>query len=331
MPWASAPIHSDLYSVRTADALKSLDPVEYSPGELLSIYVRTFNHDQKYRGLLVHAVAGNGSTVGSWEFPTGENNPVFHSPHAGAVLQVSAELKPARSVLHWRAPSQGTGSVTFKAVIKTGPANTGAFFYPNSLGDLILTERTSEVPPLHLTIGLAGKSCDQVCANHACDDNPWANNQRAFENELDRVIACQRPLLSNCMVPGFTINQKHCYFADFSCGNNTLTPKCSSLPAPDEILVCPCKTSPSKPPSYTLVSQAPTTHAQMIWAIPFLLTASRWISPLQVLGIVLSSAVHVRAHNWVHTPGRGQGLAAVTRPCLKRKSTDLHAQVNFFP
>ena len=126
MDWASRPVHTDSFQVKTDAGTTS-----YRPGEYLSIHVTSHDYDLKYRGILLHAVDENGVSVGEMRFPRSEKLPKHHSPVEcpHAALHTDAELKPFRSVFRFKAPEAGTGKLTFRCLVKTGPANTGDFWY----------------------------------------------------------------------------------------------------------------------------------------------------------------------------------------------------------
>merc|ERR1719150_3081366 len=101
MPWATRPTRTDKYTLRMEN-----DVSEYRPYELHTLVLEVKDPAYKYRGLLLHAVDESGTTVGEWEFPD-EGEVLFHSPHTcpQAALHASADIKPYKVRLHWRAPS----------------------------------------------------------------------------------------------------------------------------------------------------------------------------------------------------------------------------------
>ena len=140
MPWAAAPIISDDYTLRSADGPdRRVDPTTYTPGEFLTITVRVVKYRANYRGLLLHANAASGEKVGEWALPTAADYDYWHPPVCGpkTVLHSGASVKSLTNHFRFRAPPAGTGSITFKALVKTGPANDGAFY---RLRDLTLKE-----------------------------------------------------------------------------------------------------------------------------------------------------------------------------------------------
>ena len=113
MEWVKAPVRTAYYTVRAGDARVADDATSYEPEKLTSIHVRVTKSDWKYRGLLLHAVAANGTTVGSW--PTSSSlfwSPPVDSgtnPCSQAVLHTDADPKPYGVQFRFKAPRAGTG------------------------------------------------------------------------------------------------------------------------------------------------------------------------------------------------------------------------------
>ena len=118
----------------------------------------------KYKGLFVVAVDSTGAYVGTFEYPGTDAQSFWAPPECGEthLIHRDANHKPLRAQLFWRAPPQGTGKVSFRALIKRGDPNEGSFFYPNKNGQLTLEEATTEPAP---ALGLAppGASCSGYC------------------------------------------------------------------------------------------------------------------------------------------------------------------------
>ena len=74
-----------------------------------------------------------------------------------------------KAVYRFKAPPSGTGTVTFRCLIKKGPANGGYFFYPAN--DLVLTEATAGKSISAWQRAGSGESCGEFCAksNTDCD------------------------------------------------------------------------------------------------------------------------------------------------------------------
>lgn len=82
-------------------------------------------------------------------------------------------MKNYELTIPFRAPAAGTGKITFKALVKFGPANEGEFFWPNLAGDFSLNEASA--PATSATSwrqSRVGQSCVDACAEAklVCDD-----------------------------------------------------------------------------------------------------------------------------------------------------------------
>ena len=156
MEEVAAPTRSANYTLRTADSDDaSADPTVYTPGKLTQIHLRVLHPDAKYIGLLLYAVRDDESyvdaddllvetKVGAWEQLEGAGNAgVFHAHSAdgcgdAALTHYSADRKLFHHVFQWRAPNASVGTVSFRALVKWGETQGGAFFWPNAGGDLSL-------------------------------------------------------------------------------------------------------------------------------------------------------------------------------------------------
>lgn len=209
MPWAMRPDRSDKYTLRTESGT-----TQFRAGELHTLVLEVNDADYKYRGLLLHAVNSDGVTVGEWDFPE-EGETLFFSPHTcpQAALHKTADLKPFTVRLHWRAPNNPPDEVTFRCLIKRGPANHGWFHYPNGAnGDLKLTaDITPESADHFFIVGEAGESCDETCdrnGHERCDSEHMRsmNSEQATLEKLGSTFACPLPILEGCPNPGATSN-----------------------------------------------------------------------------------------------------------------------------
>ena len=110
----------------------------------------------------------------------------------------------------FRAPSgTNTGPITFKALLKTGEANLGAFHWPQSnaggANPLVLTQfRTSPLNNWLLATG--GKSCDDVCGgvNKVCNAALVGKitSAEAFQKNVGKEYVCKLPILGACSEVG---------------------------------------------------------------------------------------------------------------------------------
>ena len=80
-----------------------------------------------------------------------------------------------------------TGKITFRCLLKVGPANTGKFFYPNNGNDLVLSQASPKPASVKWVRGAKGQSCDAVCA---ATDRPRCD-ESAFTSTLPSNSATQ--------------------------------------------------------------------------------------------------------------------------------------------
>ena len=173
MEWVHAPTRTDEYTLR-AERLGEVDRTSYIPGDLVDLTLRVKRRDYKYRGLLITAVDQRNATVGSWAI-AGGNDALFWSPSTcpKSILHMSASVKPYTTSFTFRAPTAGTGKITFRCLIKRGPANNGYFHHPMLAGDLQLTEGSARSATMNfVSKSGVGESCDQHCQKKAavCDE-----------------------------------------------------------------------------------------------------------------------------------------------------------------
>ena len=219
MTKVAPPERSATYTLRTGDGASwSSDPIQYVPGELLPLYLRvvrrtivgkgfcripvkfggfretdepcfTGNESAKYIGLLLYAVRTGDSSeskVGEWAIPLQEPAKFWTPPDSPgcdrrAVMHRYAEPKHYLERFVFKAPPAGTGSITFRALIKQGDTNMGAFYWPSapssgssasllpspgrSGGDLVLEELApppTAAPPTWSFRGEPGETCTAV-------------------------------------------------------------------------------------------------------------------------------------------------------------------------
>ena len=140
---------------------------------------------------MLYAVDANEVKVGAWELR--ETLPVkFWTPDdtpgcdEKVVMHADAQPKHYAHSLTFRAPAAGMGPLTFRALLKQGDTNGGAFYWPvapamgstaapeNGVagGDLVLSERGG-APPKQAWFRATGpgQSCVAVCAANGgtCD------------------------------------------------------------------------------------------------------------------------------------------------------------------
>jgi hypothetical protein len=251
MPWTHPPFFNGEYSIRTGDVHPSRDASSYVPDEWTTIHVRALRMDRKYCGLLLYAEDINGRQVGEWWIPT-ELPRKFWAPvingtacQGKAVHHAGAEEKRYHHFFKWKAPA-GTGPVTFKALVKQGPTNTGEFYYPNANGHLTLSEAAAR-PPTWIESNV-GESCTAACTRvgQTCDlaglsvaDSP-TQARYAFE----RINHCEFPIMSGCSEYSPSRDAKgRCTFAERHCalaGRAQPEPSCDAVAPGTETRFCAC-------------------------------------------------------------------------------------------
>lgn len=244
-----------------------------------------FMESAKYIGLLLYAVDANEVKVGSWEIPEKSPPQFWTPPDLGcdmkAVMHADAQPKSYRHHFSFRAPSAGAGTLTFRALIKQGDTNGGAFYWPYAPasagsgdpydyiagGDLQLTElATSPETQTWFAANADGMNCDDVCSTIAtlaqgqameCHAAALASVAAAgpggLQNEIGRFFTHQRPLLGGCAASNPTISdtdETWVWFHKTSASENTCSageltaPSCAAIPAANDFKsrrLCPCK------------------------------------------------------------------------------------------
>jgi hypothetical protein len=119
MNWATRPIRSNCYEI-----FEETRTTSYTPSELVTLTVLVKCLKMNFRGILIYAVDENNNRVGDWEI-TGEEPPLYKRPWAdkanpcfGSLMHASAQNKPYVTRIYWKAPAAGTGTVTFRCLIK---------------------------------------------------------------------------------------------------------------------------------------------------------------------------------------------------------------------
>ena len=221
MWWAKRPVRSDSYEVR-------VDSSSYDPnGKYIPVHVRVTQYGWKYRGLLLHAVDSTGTTVGGWGLPLSAPNYAFwHPPICGEgfVLHGDATEKVLDTTFHYRTPPQGTGTITFRALFKKGPANEGSFHYPKSdpsLNEVVSGSPTTSTPGWYLAD--AGQSCTASCAKKdlSCRTSDLTgrapDSSSEHEHLLGQLFPCSLRMTDSCStgMPGASVTgDNHCWYHD---------------------------------------------------------------------------------------------------------------------
>ena len=290
MTLVAPPERSSTYTLRTADkGLPSNDPTSYIPGELMTLYLRVTarhilgkedagrrivgNETAKYIGLLLYAVdQGDASEtkVGDWEPLLEERQKFWRPPDMPgcarkAVMHAGPEEKNYLERFYFRAPPVGTGPITFRALVKQGETNKGAFYWPvapasatpdltpvdgRSNGDLTLTEGSPRAPTPWSYRGSVGETCTQVCARYSgmvCDEAALSATDTPVE--LSAAVAssfvCALPLLATCgsSAPRMSgLGDGLCWYREDTCAARPSL-ACDATPPADfesGLRLCPC-------------------------------------------------------------------------------------------
>lgn len=245
MWWAKAPKHTDRYKTfASTSPTSTTEAKSYSPGGLLYIHIRATQQNLKYRGLLLYALDKRGNKVGSWELPY-EEEQMFHTPPGScegkAVMHSGAGLKHYHHVFPFRAPAVGTGRVTFKTLLKSGPANTGAFHWANKDGPLTLNElKKVDAPGWYKAE--SGQSCKKACQARGGTCNSakltTVSSEAGFLDGPAKNIACKLPILGGCAQTDPSQNAKDgfCRFHQQGCNQEQSCGRWSA----GLISLCPC-------------------------------------------------------------------------------------------
>ena len=251
----------------------------------------------KYIGLLLYAVDGSETKVGSWEIPE-RTPPTWWMPPDSlcggkALLHASAKHKRYVHELVFRAPPAGAGTLTFRALIKHGDTNMGSFYWPvapasgvrkmdtpadrSPGGDLTLTEATSVGAQAWFRATAPGQSCDDICAANGgtvCDLaalQAAADSPAAVRSATERFYTGAHPAVAACSkaLPAMSATgEGYIFFHKTTSSNNTCAadaltaPSCSVAPAAggfDLRRLCPCK--PSRRRLGAVRRAAKETHA----------------------------------------------------------------------
>ena len=300
MTLVAPPERSTAYTLRTGDGPDpSNDPKTYVPGELMPLYLRVTrkmipgkeesgtkivaNETAKYIGLLVYAVASadlNEAKVGGWEVAL-EGQPTFWTPpdepgcNGRALMHTDPSRKHVLERFLFRAPPAGTGAITFRALIKQGETNKGAFYWPTAPasptpaqnpvagrpnGDLMLYENVSPPPRPWSYRGDKGQTCTEVCAARGLPCDAAALEATNTAGELDEAVVhaflCEPPIFRTCTdaAPRMSgLGDGICWYRDALCPARE-APACDALPSDDfesDLRLCPCTAASSYSSSYS--------------------------------------------------------------------------------
>jgi hypothetical protein len=326
MNWATKTTFSNCYHVIAGE--EANPATHYIPDEYIQVHIRVTCYKMNYRGILLYVVNSNEKKVGAWDIPINEP-PLFAQPWNnlpthdcfGSVMHSSAEWKPYHAVVYFKAPSAGTGPITFRSLFKYGNANTGDFFRPTS--DVVLQEGSPVQTTQTWEKSEPGQSCSQACGDRYCVESELQglNSAAALMEKITPKYPCQLPLLSGCGIDGATFDpvNEYCYYNDDTCtvqGRTASSVSCDTS-ADGVTRFCPCDSEDPNPASHN----APGILAILL-VIPLLFSG---LNQRVFFGVLLVCSL-VFGHNWVQSVSRSPA-ASTYRPC-KPPLTDMpHAQV----
>jgi hypothetical protein len=271
MAWVTEPISKPDWYTLFAGNDETKPVTSYTPGARIMINLRVKQYNQQYRGLLMyaHSSASNVTKVGDWDFV--DRTTMFHSWCPRSVLHSGAELKPYLTQWAFTAPPKGTGTITFRALLKIGVANEGEFYFPNTL----TLKEGAGAPPKQTWFRATkqGQSCDEVCAancNMKCDAAQLSaiDTDDKLESTVAPFINCAKPYLVRCGREGVTSSDDGlCYYhgaaACNTVGISFAAATCAFKPTVADVgfRICPCTGSATctQPPK-TQPTTAATTR-----------------------------------------------------------------------
>eukprot|EP01129_Flabellula_baltica_P000570 TRINITY_DN10557_c0_g1_i1.p1 TRINITY_DN10557_c0_g1~~TRINITY_DN10557_c0_g1_i1.p1 ORF type:complete len:987 (-),score=258.71 TRINITY_DN10557_c0_g1_i1:69-3005(-) len=338
MYWTSAPVRSDEFRVFIGDEENRSPPTSYTPDEYITIGVIKENYEMRFRGLYMYAEDVSGARVGEWVIFSEEPD-VFHQPMSScdnAVFHAGAAVKEGAQMFKWRAPA-GTGTVSFRVLIKEGDANTGAFFWPNTEGDITLTEGASGSEPAW-EMTEAGQSCREYCESKGeyCDTSALTElkDEQDLAN-IDKYLTCKKPFLSSCSIGGPSLDSlDFCYYQETeeNCATesrNYTVPRCDVADSGvKRLCLCTSDSSQDEDPRLEDGAESMMRMSFSIFALLLCLYNPRQSTiVIMTLLICLSLSQSVEGHNWINSISRSTGLASTYKPFLPKTGNKPHAQV----
>ena len=193
----------------------------------------------------------------------------------------------------FRAPPEGTGPITFRALLKQGETNKGAFYWPwvpaSSTphmeptaglpnGDLTLVERPAPAPTRKWAYRSADETqtCRQICTQHSLTCESSALIAMDTADELAAAVThsflCAPPLYATCSeaAPRMSgLGDGVCWYREQSCAPRSEPDPCDVVPSvgfDSGLRLCPC-VDPSQPTLSCLANQPTISAASGIYLI----------------------------------------------------------------
>lgn len=285
MQWVTKPVVNDQDFHLWAGDNEDAEVLEYTPGEWISINLRAKKYDLQYRGLLLYAIdakdlpegypkhdRGDPTKIGKWEF--NDRQVMFHSYCPRTVLHASGELKPYLTTWRFQPPADFSGEIQFVALIKTGPANVGEFWYPNSLV-LKKSAKAPAKPQEKWYKGKIGESCAETCTKleMKCDASRLTSvtSSSQLQTTVAPFLTCNKPPLLRCSDLGLSFGEDgFCYYSNEQKCQQYKLPAAAGAPTcdtkSDDVEVggrlCPCACDGEKGPCFVPTTTTTTTTTQ---------------------------------------------------------------------
>jgi len=249
MNWVVSPQKSNYYTVSSGDNNNVAPTTTYIPGDLIPIHIRVQDLSRLFIGIFMYAVDADDQRVGGWEIPPGAPYQVVSACAGRALVHRDAEPKPVHTMHYFRAPASGTGSITFKVLIKQGEQAKGNFFLPRV--ELSLEEAATPSAVVLNARPIKGKafqSCNDVCAEKqmACDETATRtlNTEDTLFNAVSMTTSCHLPFLQGCGPESpATGSGGWCIYNSATCRGQSDLSMCSARgeSAEDNQRFCSCK------------------------------------------------------------------------------------------
>jgi hypothetical protein len=274
MQWCTKPVVNEEAFKLWVGEDEANPETTYVPGEWIKVNLRALKYDFQYRGLLLYAIdakdepegypnhtKGDPTKLGKWDFT--DRQTTFHSYCPRTVLHSDGGLKPYHTSWRFQVPEDFNGQVQFVALIKTGPANMGEFWYPNKV--VLSKAATAPVPAGERWYkGAVGESCTEVCQKKEmlCDAPRFGsiNSASALQQSVLKHNVCNKPPLLRCGDLDLSFGEDgFCYYTNEQQCDAYKIPvfpdgkaNCDSKSDDAQIgaRICPCKCDGNKGPCF---------------------------------------------------------------------------------
>jgi hypothetical protein len=161
MQWTSRAVRTDQFDVAVPSN------TYMSGGYYFPITIVGLNVSVKFRGLLLHVVNSRNVSVGQFTIKPSTFGFRINPNCPNAVFHLDASEKTYKMTFAYKTPDPGAGTLRIQVLLKTGPANTGAFWWPRAIGDIYLHEVAAPNPATQHIVWV--QSLQNGNCNDACD------------------------------------------------------------------------------------------------------------------------------------------------------------------